>query len=426
MSGMSDRRRFLSQTLGPGLLFAGTAVGVSHLVQSTRAGAIYGLGMALVIVAANVLKYPAFSFGPRYAAATGQSLIEGYRSQGRWAVILYGAIILGTMLTVQAAVTVVTAGLAKALLGLDAGIVPVSAGILAVCTGLLAVGRYRWLDRFMKWIVTILTVLTVVATVLVLPRIDWSHARLWPAPEQWNLQTVLFIAPLIGWMPSGLEISVWHSLWALAKRRDTMHTPTVRESLLDFQIGYVGTAILAICFMLLGAGVLHGSSVQLASSAGAFAGQIIQLYTDTLGDWSRYLIGACAFAVMFSTTLAVLDGFPRALDALIRNRPGAVLARDAQADTGAVYWVALAVLGVGAIVVLTQVAATDFKVLIDIATGLTFLTAPVLAVLNHRAILGREVPEAARPGPALRWFSRVSIGLLVAFAGWWLSIQLGA
>ena len=32
-----------SKTAGPGILFACTAIGVSHLVQSTRAGADYGL-----------------------------------------------------------------------------------------------------------------------------------------------------------------------------------------------------------------------------------------------------------------------------------------------------------------------------------------------------------------------------------------------
>ena len=31
--------------LGPGLLFAGAAIGVSHLVQSTRAGADFGLSL---------------------------------------------------------------------------------------------------------------------------------------------------------------------------------------------------------------------------------------------------------------------------------------------------------------------------------------------------------------------------------------------
>ena len=31
--------------IGPGLLFAGSAIGVSHLVQSTKAGANFGFGL---------------------------------------------------------------------------------------------------------------------------------------------------------------------------------------------------------------------------------------------------------------------------------------------------------------------------------------------------------------------------------------------
>src|SRR5690606_3064481 len=62
--------RTLGKALGPGLLFAGAAVGVSHLVQSTRAGASFGLALMVFVLAANVFKYPAFQFGPRYAIAT--------------------------------------------------------------------------------------------------------------------------------------------------------------------------------------------------------------------------------------------------------------------------------------------------------------------------------------------------------------------
>ena len=38
------------QKLGPGLLFAGAAIGVSHLVQSTRAGADFGWGLIWAIL----------------------------------------------------------------------------------------------------------------------------------------------------------------------------------------------------------------------------------------------------------------------------------------------------------------------------------------------------------------------------------------
>ena len=54
------------QKLGPGLLFAGAAIGVSHLVQSTRAGADFGLGLLWALLLVNFFKYPFFQFGPRY------------------------------------------------------------------------------------------------------------------------------------------------------------------------------------------------------------------------------------------------------------------------------------------------------------------------------------------------------------------------
>ena len=42
--------------LGPGLLFAGAAIGVSHLVQSTRAGADFGFSLIWALILANFIK----------------------------------------------------------------------------------------------------------------------------------------------------------------------------------------------------------------------------------------------------------------------------------------------------------------------------------------------------------------------------------
>ena len=49
-----------TKRLGPGLLFAGAAIGVSHLVQSTRAGADFGWGLLWALLLANLMKYPFF------------------------------------------------------------------------------------------------------------------------------------------------------------------------------------------------------------------------------------------------------------------------------------------------------------------------------------------------------------------------------
>ena len=97
------------KTLGPGILFASTAIGVSHLVQSTRAGAKFGFGLVGLVMITNLIKYPFFEYGSRYANATGTSLIDGYRRIGKWMLYVYMLITALSMFFVTAAVGFVTA-----------------------------------------------------------------------------------------------------------------------------------------------------------------------------------------------------------------------------------------------------------------------------------------------------------------------------
>ena len=66
--------------LGPGLLFAGTAIGVSHLVQSTKAGAEFGFGLTWALFLAIILKYPFFKYAPKYSLVTNESVLHGYKN----------------------------------------------------------------------------------------------------------------------------------------------------------------------------------------------------------------------------------------------------------------------------------------------------------------------------------------------------------
>ena len=107
------RIQSLKNTLGPGILFASTAIGVSHLVQSTKAGAMFGFGLLWAVIAANVFKYPFFEFGSRYANATGTSIIEGYQKLSKWALWTYFIITISSMFFVCAAVGKVTTGFTR-------------------------------------------------------------------------------------------------------------------------------------------------------------------------------------------------------------------------------------------------------------------------------------------------------------------------
>jgi Mn2+/Fe2+ NRAMP family transporter len=426
MIGTPARNNFF-KALGPGLLWAGAAVGVSHFVQSTRAGASFGLELLGLVIIANVLKYPAFSFGPRYAAATGTSLLEGYRRQGLWALVLYAILTLGTMFTIQAVVTVVTAAIAAALLGWggSAAVLQLTIVLTIICAVLLFVGHYRWLDRAIKIVVPLFTLSTLAATILVLPRVDWATIRLFPSAGLFSdPASILFMVALVGWMPSAFDISIWHSLWTVARRQETQYAATVKEALLDFNIGYLGTAILALCFVALGAGVMHNSGTKFPESAAGFANQVIILYTETLGAWSKPLIGLAAFTVMFSTTLTVIDGFPRALATLVSRFNGPELPDKVSSINNSAYWISLVVLGLGSIGIVGFLL-TSLVALVDLATVLSFLTAPLLAWLNHQVILAEEMPEEHRPGLAMVAYSWAGIIFSTVFAFYFLSVRFG-
>ncbi len=202
--------------LGPGLLYAGAAVGVSHLVQSTRAGAEYGWWPLWAIIFIHLAKYPFFKMGPQYAMRTGQSLVQGYFNLGWWAVALFLLFTIGTMWAIIAAVTSVTAGIAAFVFGLTANAATISTFILIIGAAMLLIGKYRWLDRVMTFIVLVLTISTVVAFAMAVGN----------APENYitTLQPVLGGASLImlvdlwvgcqprSFFPFGIRCGLWKKI----------------------------------------------------------------------------------------------------------------------------------------------------------------------------------------------------------------------
>ena len=204
------------KSLGPGLLFAGAAIGVSHLVQSTRAGADFGFGLLWALLLINIIKYPFFQFGPRYAQATGESLLEGYQKLSKPILIAYFIITFATMFTIQTAVTIVTAGLAATLFGFSFDITTWCIIITLICLIIVVLGRYKLLDHLMKVIIIVLTISTLFAVFFASKghenTINWQQI----IPD--NATEIGFLIAFMGWMPAPLDISIWHSLWEIEKK----------------------------------------------------------------------------------------------------------------------------------------------------------------------------------------------------------------
>ena len=402
------------------------AIGVSHLVQATRAGAMYGVALLFIIVLTMLAKYPAFRFGPQYTAATGESLLDGYLHIGAFVVIIFVTSITINILVGTTGVVLITAGLTISVLNLSLDSITVSAILLVTCSLILAAGSYQLLDKVTKVLLAILTISTLIATLLVLPRITWNFT-----PQELNysqLTTIFFIVALIGWMPTPVETSVWQSLWTAAKARQTGYLPTVDNANLDFHIGYAGTMVIAICFLLMGAGVMYGGNQEVASDAASFATQVISLYKDTIGDWVGPIVGVAAFSVMFSTLLLMLDVFPRTITALHgswRSRNAKKMSEAMNEKPTLVYFGTLSAVITGSLMIMIFFME-NFRSMIDFAASIAFVTAPFFALFNHLAITSERVPPEYQPEAWLRIWSLAGIAGLMLFAIIFLSLKLSA
>jgi Mn2+/Fe2+ NRAMP family transporter len=403
------------KSLGPGILFASTAIGVSHLVQSTRAGADYGFGLLWAVILANVLKYPFFEYGARYASATGESLIDGYKRKGLWMLWLYVGITLASMFFVSAAVGAVTAGFMHQLFGLEKLFsIKITTGLVFIlCIAILLIGRYKILDRLIK----------VIGSVLLISTLSAFFISIWQGPKSHDFSFFsaevldptgpgfLFLIALMGWMPTAVDLSAWSSLWTIARAKESGYRPSLKETLNEFRFGYWLSALLAPCFLVLGAFLVYGTGQSLNASSAGFANDIISLYTENIGDWSELLIAASAFSIMFGTCIAVFDGYARAgrrVIVLLQNKEGL------NQSNSRLYSFLLLVIGGGALAIY-YFFGTSLKSLVDIATSISFVIAPIIAIVNFQ-LVSHLPEEAARPKLLMRILSYAGIIFLSAFS----------
>lgn len=402
------KKSFLN-SLGPGLLFAGAAIGVSHLVQSTKAGAEFGFGLLWALLLVHLFKYPFFQFGPRYAAATGETLLDGYKKLGKPVLVAYYIINFATMFTIQAAVTIVTAGLASQLFGFTNDLVLWSIIIIIISVLILIIGKYKLLDKLMKYIIILLTLSTLTAVLIAL----YSNKETFDFTQIIPNGTIeiTFLIAFLGWMPAPLDISVWHSIWTLEKDKTTNTKTKPTQAIFDFNVGYLGTLFLGVCFVILGALVMFNSGETFSNSGGVFASQLIHLYTENLGEYSYILIAAAAFTTMFSTTITTLDASPRAMT----KTTNLLLDRKTKFN----YWFWILFLAFGTFIIL-YFFMSNMGLLVKIATILSFLTAPFYAILNYILITGKHTPKEHQPNIYLKVLSWLGIVFLTGFSVWFL------
>lgn len=408
---MSKTKTFL-KNLGPGLLFASMAIGTSHLVLSTKAGAQYGWIMIIPIILANVFKYPFFEFGVRYTNVTEKTLIEGYRNRGKRYLWFYALITLVSTFTILAALYTVTAGLFSTLFDMSGfSTAYIALGLFVGISLLLIIGRYSFLERSLKFVVTILFAALLVTTLLVIFKGPVDQVPDFSPTPIFNDAGILFLISLMGWMPTTVEASSWVSLWSVEKWKADKYKPSLKESLQEFNFGYFSTALLAVFFMIIGWFTLYGTHTELSGNAVTFADQVVQLFTVHIGPWAYLFIAVSAFATLFSSCMTAHDAIARvSLDIIDLLLPKKNL-------TGKKGFFALTVILLAIInfVVVTAYSA-NMGQLVALATFVSFVVAPIIGYMNLKNVMSAELPEHQRPKKQLQWLTYAGILFLSCFS----------
>ena len=400
--------------LGPGIVMASAAVGGSHIIASTQAGAIYGWELVSIVILANLFKYPFFRFGVQYTLDTGNTLLEGYRQKGQFYLWLFLALNIFATVINTAAVGLLTAAILTFIIPIPLPMPVLSSLVIVVITGILLLGKYRLLDSLSKIIMIALTVTTVSAVVIAFMR-NGMHGVApadFVAPSPWELSKLAFLVALMGWMPAPIEISAINSMWVVAKRRLTK--VSYQDGLFDFNVGYIGTAILAVVFLALGALVQFGSPETVEMVGGKYIAQLINMYASTIGEWARLLIAVIAFMCMFGTTITVIDGYSRTNVESLRLLLGK---RESTVRTLNIAMVLAAASGLAIIFYFNNAVGPMLK----FAMIASFVSAPVFAWLNLS--LTMKAKHSVKVG--LLWLSFIGLFYLTAFAALFIAQQAG-
>lgn len=408
------------KVLGPGILFASTAIGVSHLVQATQAGANYGFTLLWAVVIANVLKFPFFEFASRYANVKNESILHAYWDLNKFWLYAYLAITFISMFFVSGAVGIVTYGFMENLLGLNelTGIKHFTLFLLFIfSTAILWIGRFSTLNKLIKFLGIVLLFTTCIAFMVALIKGKQGNLNLLPPL---STDALAFMLPLMGWMPTAVDLSVWNSIWTVERIKESGYKPSLKETLREFNFGYWISAILAVFFLTMGALMVYGTGETVPTKPADFSAFVIGIYTKTVGDWMYLILSSAAFSIMFSTFITVLDGYSRAISNAMSLISIKVL------SPNKMYRNTLLLTSIGSLLLILSFLGDPkgLRTIVNTATIISFLIAPIIAFLNFKVITSTDIPKEAQPGKLLKILSYLGMVYLVGFSLYFLYSHL--
>ncbi|WP_069814729.1 Nramp family divalent metal transporter [Streptomyces sp. TP-A0874] len=299
---LSGRPRKASwKYIGPGIVVAATGVGAGDLVATLIAGSKFGYTLLWAAVIGCLVKISLAEACGRWHLATGRTLFEGWRTLGSWT-------------TVYFSVYVVIWGFVYGATAMSSSALPLVAlfpGFLGLKTWAVATGvvglvfvwfnRYAVFEKAMTVLVGVMFVVVVYLAVRVSPDLGGALAGLAPALPDGSL---FYTLGLIGGVGGTITMAAY-GYWVNAK--GWTNSGWMKVMRLDNRIAYVTTGIFVIAMLIVGAELLHSTSIALSSGDQGLVdlGTVLQ---DRFGGPTAKLFLVGFFAASFSSLIGVWHG----------------------------------------------------------------------------------------------------------------------
>ncbi|GHH99420.1 Nramp family divalent metal transporter [Neobacillus kokaensis] len=288
--------------IGPGIVLAATGIGAGDMITSTVAGAQFGISLAWAAIIGVFLKFCLTEGVGRFTLATGKTIMEGWRSLGRWTMgyffvyvtlfgLIYGAAIATTCGLMMYIMFPIMPLWAWAMLHSVAGF------------ALIWFGRYKTLERVITVLIGIMFTTVVGSAIMLLPSIGDipREALIFSIPDG----SIFRILGIMGGIGGTMALAAY-GYWIRANGwKDKSMVPTMR---LDASVAFIMTGIFAVSLMIVSAQFLYGSGVNFVGAEGV--SNFLDLYGENFGTTARMVLNIGFWAAAFTSLVGSWNGIP--------------------------------------------------------------------------------------------------------------------
>ena len=314
--------------IGPGLILASTIVGSGELIATTVLGAENGYTLLWLILVSCAIKVVVQNELGRYVITTGETTLEAFdrvpgpRWRVSWVVWLWFVMVMMVMFAVGGMMGAISEVLNNIFPAISISVWVWIVNVVTVT--LLVVGHYNLVEKIAAGLVVVFTLLTMSCAVLLFKHPEYFSWTEVISGLSFHLPQGGFVTAVTVFGVTGVGATelVTYPYWCIEKGyarftgrgentaawRNRAHG-WIKVMGVDVLNSMVIYTLSTVAFYLLGAGILHGMGV--VPQGAEMVNVLSNMYTATLGSWSRDLFLAGAVAVLYSTVFSATAAHSR-------------------------------------------------------------------------------------------------------------------